>query len=350
MTPPPPTIAVIGAGAWGTALACLLARRWPRVILWARQPESARELRETRQNPRYLPGVELPAPIEPVSDPATVASAEVILFVPPSKAFREVCRLFAPVGLRQQSILVSCTKGMELGSGLRMSQLLEEHFPRNPVAVLSGPAHAEEIARGGPAAIVIGSNARNTAVKVQNWFDIEGFRAYRNEDVVGIELGGALKNIYAIAAGVGDGLELGDNAKAALVTRALAEMIRLGTLLGGRPETFQGLSGIGDLMVTCFSRHSRNRFFGEQLGKGRTAEEVLAGMVAVAEGYPTTRSVYQVARQRNARTPILDEMHALLYGGSDARSAVRALMERDQRHEWNEKEEPAPHKGFGADL
>ena len=349
MTPPIPSIAVIGAGAWGTALACLLARRWPRVILWARRPEVARELRETHVNTTYLAGVELPVEIEFVSDPATVASADVILFVPPSKAFREVCRFFVPVGLRHQSILVSCTKGMEFGTGLRMSQILQENFPQNPIAVLSGPAHAEEIARGGPAAVVIGAANKNVAMKVQAWFDIPGFRAYRNEDVVGIELGGALKNIYAIAAGVGDGLQLGDNAKAALVTRSLAEMTRLGTLLGGRAETFQGLSGIGDLMVPCFSRHSRNRFLGEQLGQGRTVEDVLSSMVAVAEGYPTTRSVYQVARQRNARTPILDEMHALLYGGSNARRAVSALMERDLRHEWDESQD-SNERGFGADL
>jgi glycerol-3-phosphate dehydrogenase (NAD(P)+) len=349
MTPPIPTIAVVGAGAWGTALACLLSRRWPRVILWARRPEVARELRETRVNAAYLPDVELPAEIEFVSDPATVASADVILFVPPSKAFREVCRFFAPVGLRQQSILVSCTKGMEFGSGLRMSQILQEHFPQNPVAVLSGPAHAEEIARGGPAAVVIGAANRNAAIKAQAWFDIPGFRAYRNEDVVGIELGGALKNIYAIAAGVGDGLKLGDNAKAALVTRALAEMIRLGTLLGGGAETFQGLSGIGDLMVTCFSRHSRNRYLGEQLGLGRGVQDVLDGMKAVAEGYYATRSFYQVARQRNARTPILDEMHALLYGRSNAKRAVQALMERDLRHEWDESQ-GSNERGFGADL
>lgn len=349
MTPPVPTIAVVGAGAWGTALACLLVRRWPRVILWARRPEHARELRETRQNGDYLPGVELPAALEFVSDPATVASADVILFVPPSKAFREVCRLFASVGLRQQSILVSCTKGMEFGSGLRMSQLLQQHFPKNPIAVLSGPAHAEEIARGAPAAVTIGAAQKGIAAKVQSWFEIEGFRAYRNEDVIGIELGGALKNIYAIAAGVGDGLELGDNAKAALVTRALAEMTRLGTLLGGQAETFQGLSGIGDLMVTCFSRHSRNRFLGEQLGRGRAITDVLAGMKSVAEGYPTTRSVYQVARQRNVRTPILDEMYALLYGGSSAKRALRRLLERDLRHEWNEADEENE-RGFGADL
>lgn len=349
MTPPIPSIAIVGAGAFGTSLACLLTRRWPRVILWARRPEVARELRETRVNAAYLPGVELPAEIEYVSDPATVASADVILFVPPSKAFRDVCRHFSPVGLRQQSILVSCTKGMEFGTGMRMSQLLQEHFPQNPIAVLSGPAHAEEIARGAPAAVVIGAASKNVGIKVQAWFDIPGFRAYRNEDIVGIELGGALKNIYAIAAGVGDGLGLGDNAKAALVTRALAEMTRLGTLLGGRAETFQGLSGIGDLMVTCFSKHSRNRYLGEQLGQGRTVADVIGGMVAVAEGYPTTRSVYQVARQRNARTPILDEMHALLYGGSNARRAVRALMERDLRHEWDETQE-SNDRGFGADL
>lgn len=349
ITPPTPSIAVVGAGAWGTALACLLVRRWPRVILWSRRPEHAAELRETRFNSVYLPGVELPAEIEYVSDPATVASADVILFVPPSKAFREVCQLFSPVGLRPQSILVSCTKGMEFGSGLRMSQLLQEHFPRNPVAVLSGPAHAEEIARGGPAAVVIGASSKNIAIKVQNWFDIEGFRAYRNEDVTGIELGGALKNIYAIAAGIGDGLELGDNAKAALVTRALAEMSRLGTLLGGHTATFQGLSGIGDLMVTCFSRHSRNRYLGEQLGQGRTVADVLGGMKSVAEGYFATRSVYQVARQRNARTPILDEMHALLYGGSNVKRAVRALMERGLRHEWDETDS-VNERGFGADL
>jgi glycerol-3-phosphate dehydrogenase (NAD(P)+) len=235
--------------------------------------------------------------------------------------------------LREDAALLSCTKGVERGSGLRMSEILAETFPRHPLAVLSGPSHAEEVARRAPTAIVLGCTDAAVAQRLQRAFHTASFRAYTSDDVAGIELGGALKNIFALAAGVSDGLGLGDNAKAALVTRALTELVRLGTALGGRPETFHGLSGIGDLIVTCFSRHSRNRAVGERLGRGEPLAAIIGSMNMVAEGVPTTYSAHECAVRLGIDAPIITQVRALLDGAASPRDILTNLMTRDPRAE-----------------
>ncbi|MBV9128230.1 MAG: NAD(P)-dependent glycerol-3-phosphate dehydrogenase, partial [Verrucomicrobia bacterium] len=258
MNNPDAEIAILGAGGWGTALGVVLASRGRRVLLWGRDPAHVAKLRKTRENAAYLPGIELPKNLAPTADFAHLRGAALVLFVTPSRALRDVAGMLARSGVELSADvpLLSCTKGIEHGTGQRMSEISREFFPQHPIAALSGPSHAEEVARGTPTAVVLGSENAEVAAQLQAIFNGDSLRAYTTDDLAGVELGGALKNVFALAAGVSDGLGLGDNAKAALVTRALAEMIRLGTRLGGRRETFQGLSGIGDLMVTCFSRHS----------------------------------------------------------------------------------------------
>jgi glycerol-3-phosphate dehydrogenase (NAD(P)+) len=325
-------LGVIGAGSWGTALAILAAGRGNAVRLWGHDPGHIDTLRRTGKNEDYLPGVELPGEIEPVADLAALAECEAVLFVIPSGAIREVAEKFAACGPRREVVLVSCTKGIERSTGVRMSEVLGGIFS-NPIAVLSGPSHAEEVARGMPAAVVLGCRNEEVAERLQQGLSARTFRVYRSDDVAGIELGGALKNVFAIGAGVCDGLGLGDNAKAALITRSLAELIRLGLGLGGRRETFQGLSGIGDLMVTCFSRHSRNRSVGERLGRGESIEAVSGSMRMVAEGVPNTLSAYECARRLGIETPIIDAVKALLYEKKAPREALLELMTREPRPE-----------------
>jgi glycerol-3-phosphate dehydrogenase (NAD(P)+) len=326
-------IAVIGAGGWGTALAIHLAGRGANVTLWAYEADEVAKMNATRLNKTFLPGVELPANIRVTNDMRDALGAELALLVPPSKAMRAVAKSFAALNPPRSMVLLSCTKGIELHSGLRMSEIITEFLPENPIAVLSGPSHAEEVARKAPTAVVIGCADHDIAERLQAAFSGGTFRAYTSTDVAGIELGGALKNIFALGAGVADGLGLGDNTKAALVTRSLAELIRLGVALGGRRETFQGLSGIGDLMVTCFSKHSRNRGVGERLGRGETLEQISAGMAMVAEGVPTTLSAAECARKLGVETPIIGQISAILYENKPAREAMMELMSRDPRPE-----------------
>ncbi len=317
-------IAVLGAGAWGAALAKLLHENGNAVTLWDVDAATLAGLRLGRSD-RYLPGIELPRDWRVVEDvERAVEGQECLVFAVPSQAFRQVA-----ARLKQTAaVLVSVTKGIEYESGLTMSQLLREHAPGNPVAALSGPSFAIEVARGIPTAIVCASSEEGVARTVQGLFHRPTFRVYRSPDVLGVELGGALKNIVAIAAGVGDGLGYGDNSKAALVTRALAEMRRLGTACGAQPETFAGLSGLGDLTLTCFSRLSRNRALGERLGRGEKMADIQASGHRLAEGYPTARSAHRLARKLGVDTPIIDEVHAMLYEGKDPKQAERDLIHR----------------------
>ena len=329
-------IAVIGAGSWGTALANLVASRLGSpsegsVVLWARTAEHAQTLRDSRENNAYLPGTRLHDFVMPTHDLAAAAEAEVILMVTPSKGIRGVASQLGKLGT--QAVMVSCTKGIERGTGLRMTEILKQELPSNVAAVLSGPSHAEEVVRGMPTAVVLGCADIGVATSIQHAITGKTFRVYTSTDVAGIELGGALKNIFAIAAGVSDGLGFGDNTKAALVTRALNELIRLGSAMGGYAETFRGLSGIGDLMVTCFSRHSRNRAVGERLGRGETPEQISASMQMVAEGVPTTLSAYECARRLGVETPIIDAVNALLYEGKSPREVLVEILSRDPRPE-----------------
>jgi glycerol-3-phosphate dehydrogenase (NAD(P)+) len=323
-------ITVLGAGAWGTALSRLLQNSTHGVTLWGYDREALEDIRKTGRNNRYLPGIELPREIVLEADMTrAIADSECAVIAVPSKGFREVAKGLA----HYEGLIVSVTKGIEYDTGLTMCGILAKMMLEAKCAALSGPSFAIEVARDIPTAIVAASSDLNVAGRVQNLFSRPAFRVYTSADITGVELGGALKNVIAIAAGVGDGLGFGDNAKAALVTRAIVEMRRLGVACGAQAETFTGLSGLGDLMVTCFSQHSRNRAFGERIGRGEKPAEIAAAMLAIAEGYPTARSAFQLARKHRIVTPVVDEVYAMLYESKDVRQAVRDLMTRDLKSE-----------------
>jgi glycerol-3-phosphate dehydrogenase (NAD(P)+) len=326
-------ISIIGAGSWGTALSLLLAENRAKVRLWAHNPEIAEELVSHRTNETYLPGLRLPPNVYSTGDLSDTLDAELILIVTPSKAIRTIAAQIAALGPDKKTVFVSCTKGIEHNTGKLVSQILEEALPDHRVGVLSGPNLAVEVAKRIPAAGVIGSVHPELIEPLQKTFSLPSFRAYTSDDVTGIQLGGALKNIFAIAAGASDGFAMGDNAKAALVTRALAEMTRLGVALGGRQETFFGLSGIGDLMVTCFSPHSRNRTFGERLGRGESPAQIQESMRMVAEGVPTTLSAWQCAGKLGIEAPITSEVHAVLYENKPPHEAMWELLGRPPKPE-----------------
>jgi len=327
------TTAILGAGGWGTALAVLWAKRGNAVTLWGNNAERAARLRETRDNNEYLPGVQIPESITVTSDLADCTGADLIVFVTPSVALRSVAKRLQAAGLNGDAILLSGTKGIEHGTGKRMSEVLHENFPDNTVAVLSGPNLAAEIARDAPAAAVLGCANHQCAEELQSYLSSERFRIYSSDETIGIELGGALKNVFAIAAGASDGFGLGDNTKAALVTRSLTELLRLGTAMGGNPRTFYGLSGAGDLIATCFSQLSRNRRVGERLGRGETLAQITGSSHMVAEGIPTAKSAYECARKLNIETPIIDQIYSVVYEGKTPAEAMQALLARDQKAE-----------------
>lgn len=323
-------VTVLGAGAWGSALARLLSTGGNRVTLWDAIPENLEAIRISGRNEKFLPGIELPRDWGFELDLGkAVEGAECVVVAVPSKFFRHTTRALAGSG----AILVSVTKGIEFDSGLTMSGVLCETAPHARVAALSGPTLAPEVARDIPTAIVAAAADPAVADVVQHLFHRPTFRVYTSGDVLGVELGGALKNVIAIAAGVCDGLGFGDNSKAALVTRGVAEIRRLGVAWGARPETFAGLGGLGDLTVTCFSRLSRNRGFGERLGRGEKPAHILATSVSVAEGHPTARSALQVARKLGVSVPIIEEVHAMIYEEKDVRQALRDLIGRERKAE-----------------
>lgn len=326
-------IGIIGSGSWGTALGVLLAGNAARVTIWGRERAVIDAINQRHENPSYLPGLSLPSALGATTSLGDLAGSDAVFMVVPSRAVRAVAAQFATVPLASGVPLISCMKGIENGTGLRMSELLMEAMPGRPVAVLSGPNHAEEIARRQPAAAVIGCRDAAIARRLQELVTLPWFRAYTSEDLVGIEWGAAVKNVFAIASGLAGGLGLGDNARAALVTRGLAEMIRIGMAMGGRPETFQGLSGVGDLVVTCYSEHSRNNRVGQALGRGESLDSVLAGMTMVAEGVPNTESIHHAARRAGVRTPIIDTVYAVLYRNLAPQEGLRALFARDPRPE-----------------
>lgn len=324
---------VLGSGSWGTALAVVLGERGLDATLYGIEKEALADINQNHQNSRYLPNVDLPNIITATDDLKVAASAPLILLVVPSQVARLVIQQLQQIGVAENTVFLACTKGIESATGLSMTQLLREFFPNNPIAALSGPTHAEEVARRMATATVIGCPDHDTAVRLQAVFTLPWFRSYTREDMEGIEIGATVKNVFAIAAGIADGLGLGDNAKAAMVTRGLAEMIRLGTALGGKASTFQGLSGVGDLIVTCYSRHSRNNSFGRMLGEGLTVEQTVEKMTQVAEGYPNTESVYKLAKKTEVRTPLIDQIYAILYENKPAGEALAELLSRDPRPE-----------------
>ncbi|WP_027417476.1 NAD(P)H-dependent glycerol-3-phosphate dehydrogenase [Aneurinibacillus terranovensis] len=332
-------VAVVGAGSWGTALATVLAENFPRVDLWARRETLAQEINESHYNNQYLPGVLLSENI--VSDSSlerVVRDKSLILLVVPSHAMRETVRRLVPY-LREDAIITHATKGMEISSLKRMSEIIREEVPeclRARIAVLSGPSHAEEVGLKSPTTVVVASESMAIAEQVQDWLITGRFRVYTNPDVIGVEIGGALKNIIALGAGLSDGLQFGDNAKAALLTRGLAEIGRIGIVLGANPLTFSGLAGIGDLVVTATSHHSRNWRAGNMIAQGLTTEEILQKMGMVVEGIKTTKAVFHLSEKVNVEMPITRELYRVLFQGKAPREAVGDLMGRMRKHEMEE--------------
>ena len=326
-------ISIIGSGSWGTALAVILADHGLPITLWSHNSSVASEINSRRVNSSYLPGIEIPSPVTATPDLAETLSSPLIVSVLPSKAVRKTATQLAGFGPKPGTVFVSCTKGIEHDSGKLMSQVLADCLPECRMAVLSGPNLAVEIARRIPAASVIGSDQSDLLEPLQRVFSVKNFRAYTSDDILGIQLGGALKNVYAIAAGVCDGFGMGDNSKAALVTRSLSEMTRLGVSLGGRKETFFGLSGVGDLMVTCFSAQSRNRKFGERLGRGETPAAIIDSMQMVAEGVPTSLGAWQCAQRAGIDAPITAEIYSVLHQAKPPRESMSELLGRPPKPE-----------------
>ncbi len=327
-------IAVLGAGAWGTALAISLARRGGHeVVLWSHSPALAETIRETRRNLTYLPEAPIPDGIEVTSDlPEAIFEADMLLCVTPSQNLRETVGHIAPLLTRKQVIL-SASKGIEEGTFLRMSQVIAS-ITRNPIGVLSGPSFAQEVAIGHPTAIVAAASDGLLAQTIQREFTSSSLRVYTNDDVPGVELGGALKNVIALAAGVVCGLGLGSNSAAALITRGIAEITRLSVACGGRRQTLAGLSGVGDLVLTCTGGLSRNRAVGIELGKGRKLPEIIAGLNGkVAEGVRSTSAALGLAARYGVEMPITEQMDAVLHRGKEPREAIRELMTRPGRDE-----------------
>lgn len=329
--------AILGSGSWGTALAIALGDRGLDVIAFGNEPDVADDINSNHLNSKYLPDAPLPESVRATLDIADAGPCPLILLVVPSQVARLVLGQLRDTGrVPKDTILLACTKGIENSTGLRMHELIEEFFPENPIAVLSGPSHAEEVGHRKATAAVIGCTDEAVASVVQEIFTLPWFRTYTSTDVGGIEVGATVKNIFAIAAGIIDGLGLGDNAKAAMVTRGLAEMTRIGVAMGGRPETIRGLSGVGDLIVTCYSVHSRNNRVGRLLGEGKTLEQAISTMNQVAEGVPNAESVYHLARKLGVRTPIIDEVYAVLYQNKSTTEALSELLNRDPRAEEEE--------------
>jgi glycerol-3-phosphate dehydrogenase (NAD(P)+) len=327
-------VAILGAGGMGSALALLFARATDSVHVWGRNPARVEILARDRENARHLPGISLPANVRFTADAAeALDGAEIAVVAIPSAFLRETLSALAaavPSGLA----VLSVVKGIENETFARPSQIIAETLGDRPIAVLSGPSHAEELARGLPASVVIAGPDEGLNVVARDALNRGMFRVYTNPDAVGVELAGALKNILGIAAGVCDGLSLGDNAKAALLTRGLAEITRFGVELGARQSTFFGLAGVGDLITTCYSPYGRNRSVGERIGRGETLGHVLADMVNVAEGVPTTRSVHDQARQRGVDVPITDELYGILFQGKAPGASLLSLMDRMPKAEW----------------
>lgn len=326
------TFAVLGGGGWGTASAVLLAQNPAHAVrLWSRREDAARELRQRRENARLLPGVPIPPEVLVTSDEAeAVAGADCWVVAVPTAFLRPTVERFA--NFRPNVPVISLTKGIEVSTFRWPSEILAEVLRTDHLAVLSGPSHAEEVARGLPTSVVIASADLGLAVWAQQRFGTDRFRVYTNTDLIGVELAGALKNVIGIAAGICDGLGFGDNAKAALLTRGMVEMTRFGVAHGAEPATFAGLAGVGDLITTCFSPHGRNRRVGYRLGKGEPLADVLAGP-QVAEGVYTSRSVYERARRTDLDTPIMTAVYQVLHEGKPPLAAVQELMTRRLRDE-----------------
>lgn len=326
-------IGIIGAGSWGTALSVLLYKNGNHVTMWSIMEEEVEMLKKEHEQKDKLPGVKLPEDMIFTTDlEQAVKGKDVLVLAVPSPYTRSTAAAIAPFAAKDQKI-VNVAKGIEETTLMTLSQIIEEEIPDAEVAVLSGPSHAEEVGRGIPTTIVVGAENRETAEYIQNLFMNDVFRVYISSDVLGIELGAALKNVVALAAGIADGLGYGDNTKAALITRGIAEIARLGISMGGRIETFYGLTGIGDLIVTCASMHSRNRRAGILIGKGATMEEAMKEVKMVVEGVYSAKAGYALSKEYNVSMPIVEQVNKVLFEGASADAAVKELMLRDKKVE-----------------
>ena len=328
-------ISVLGAGSWGTTLACLLANNGHKVYLWEINKEVAQKLNKERIIP-FIGGANIPESIIISSDLNIINETEAVLFVVPSHFLRSTVNSIRKLNIDLgKKLIISATKGIENETLLRVSQIIEEIYPetKNKIVALSGPSHAEEVSKQIPTVVTSASKDETLAVKVRDLFMNDYFRVYTQDDIVGVELGASLKNVFAVAGGIIDGLEFGDNTKAAIISRGLKELISLGVALGGKEKTFYGLSGVGDLMVTCFSKHSRNRNLGEMLAKGKTLEQAEKELKMVAEGVKTCISAYQLGKKLNIELPIINQVYDVLFNNKNAKQAVYDLMTRRPKAE-----------------
>ena len=327
-------VAFLGGGSFGTALSIMLAKKGMSVNIWDRKLSVIDDINIKRENIKYLPGIIVPAGVTAFTDIEKVISdSELIVLAVPSHAIRGLSKMIAP-HLKENQIVVSIAKGIEEGSAKRISEVIEEEIVNNPIVILSGPSHAEEVALDIPTTVVVTSKKMEYASIVQDAFMSSKFRVYTNEDIVGVEIGGAVKNIIALAAGVSDGIGYGDNAKAALMTRGMSEIIRIGTKLGGRIETFYGLTGMGDLIVTCTSMHSRNRRAGILIGKGVPMEKACEDIGMVVEGIKAVRAFYELKEKEQISMPITDVLYKVLFEGKDPKYGVYELMSRNKKDEF----------------
>lgn len=327
---------VLGAGSWGSALALSLAKKGYEVSMWTLKEEQAKKINTTKENIDYLPGVMFPNNINVTTDiECAIKNSEIIVLAVPSQAIRGTCQKLKPY-IKDEQILVDVAKGLEKGTGLRLSEVCKEELPNNPYVILSGPSHAEEVSRDIPTTLVVASQDIEVAQRVQDIFMNPKLRVYTNPDVIGVELGGALKNIIAFGAGICDGLGLGDNTKAALMTRGIREISRLGVAMGADSKTFSGLSGIGDLIVTCTSMHSRNRRAGILIGQGKSLEETLQEVKMVVEGITATDVAHDVSKKLNVDMPITNAIYSVLYENMKPNEVVIELMMRNKTHEMEE--------------
>ncbi len=329
-------ISVLGAGSWGTTLACLLANNGHKVYLWEINEQAAEKLDKERLIP-FIGGATIPQSVVVSSDLNIINETEAVLFVVPSHFLRSTVMSIKKLNINLgEKLIISATKGIENKTLLRVSQIIEEIYPetKDKIVALSGPSHAEEVSKKIPTLVTSASKNEELAIKVRDLFNNDYFRVYTQDDIIGVELGASLKNVFAIAGGIIDGLNFGDNTKAAIISRGLIELIKLGVALGGKEKTFYGLSGVGDLMVTCFSKHSRNRNLGEMLAKGKTLEQAEQELKMVAEGVKTCLSAYELGEKYNIELPIINEVYEILFNKKDTKKVVYDLMTRTPKSEF----------------
>lgn len=322
-------VTFIGGGSFGTALAIMLAKKGYNIKMWDRKSQVVADINEKKENIKYLPNVVIPSNVEAYGNmQEALKETKYVVISVPSHAIREICKNIKNY-LEEDAIIISVAKGIEEHSGKRLSQIIKEELPKNPVVILSGPSHAEEVAQDIPTTVVVTSENMEASLEVQNLFITNKFRVYTNDDIIGVEIGGAVKNIIALAAGISDGIGYGDNTKAALMTRGINEIIRIGEKLGGKRETFWGLTGMGDMIVTCTSMHSRNRRAGLLIGKGLSMEEAVEEVGMVVEGIKACKAFYELKEKLKVSMPITDALYRVLFEGEDAKYCVYELMTRE---------------------